>query len=189
MREGSTSLGALRRALRAANEAGAGTELLDLEQLRLPFYEPGKALDDYGPEVGRLVEAVRGADALLVSTGAYHGMLAGVTKNALDFLQSLSGDERPYLDGKVVGVISTAGGDQAAVRAADALVDIAHALRATVAPLIVAIPKAWQLFEGGAITDEGYGARLDNLGRLVVETAARFALEPAREPQLVRNAA
>jgi multimeric flavodoxin WrbA len=34
LREGSTSLGALRRALSAADEAGAEVELLDLRQLR-----------------------------------------------------------------------------------------------------------------------------------------------------------
>ncbi len=36
LREGSSSLGALRRALAAAGEAGAQTELLDLRGLDLP---------------------------------------------------------------------------------------------------------------------------------------------------------
>ena len=42
LREGSTSLGALRRALGTATEAGAETELLDLRELNLPVYEPGR---------------------------------------------------------------------------------------------------------------------------------------------------
>lgn len=186
MREASTSLGALRRALEAAGSAGAETELLDLRELRLPFYEPGKELEEYGPEVERFVEAVRGADALLVSTGAYHGTLAGVTKNALDFLQFLSGGERPYLDEKVVGLIATAGGDQAAMHAVDALVHTVHALRGTVAPLVVAIPKAWRHADGGEMTDGDYAARLEKLGRLVVRTADRFA---AGEEQIMRTVA
>ena len=70
LREGSTSLGALRRALSAAEEAGAETVLLDLRELGLPMYEPGRPLDGYGPEVRRFVEEARGADALIVSTGA-----------------------------------------------------------------------------------------------------------------------
>jgi FMN reductase len=172
LREGSASLGALRRALAASADAGAETELLDLRELDLPMYEPGRALEEYGPSVERLVEALRGADGILVSTAAYHGTLAGVTKNALDFAQFLSGGEHPYFDGKVVGLISTAGGEQAGANSTGALVDVVHSLRGVVAPLVVSIPKAWQRADGsGEITDELYGRRLDTLGVLVVDLA------------------
>ena len=185
LREGSTSLGALRRALGAAEEAGAETELLDLRELRLPMYEPGRPLEDYGDNVRGFVEALREADALLLSTAAYHGTLAGVTKNALDFAQFLGRDERPYFDGKVVGLISTAGGDQAATNANGAMVHTVHALRGVVAPLMVAVPKAWQRSDDdGNITDEGYAKRLDGLGRLVVELAAKVG-EPSRRAEPV----
>src|SRR5215208_1316189 len=50
LREGSTSLLALKKALRAAEEAGATTELLDLRELDLPLYEPGKPLEGCGEE-------------------------------------------------------------------------------------------------------------------------------------------
>ena len=187
LREGSTSLGALRRALGAAEEAGAETELLDLRELELPMYEPGRLLEDYGDNVRGFVEAVREADALLVSTAAYHGTLAGVTKNALDFAQFLGRDERPYFDGKVVGLISTAGGDQAATNANGAMVHTVYALRGVVAPMMVAIPKTWQRSdEEGNIIDDGYGERLDSLGRLVVDLAEKIgAGEPSRRAEPV----
>ena len=176
LREGSASLGALRRALAASAEAGAETELLDLRELDLPMYEPGKALDEYGPGVGRLVEGLRGADALLISTAAYHGTLAGVTKNALDFAQFLSGGDHPYFDGKVVGLISTAGGEQAGANATGALVHVVHSLRGVVAPLMVQVSKASRRADrSGDITDELYAKRLDSLGELVVDLAGRFA--------------
>ncbi len=172
LRGGSSSLGALRRALRAAEEAGGETELFDLRELNLPMYEPGRRLDAYGPEVRTLVEAVCAADALILSTAAYHGTLAGVTKNALDFTQFLARDERPYLDGRVVGLISTSGGERAAANTTDAMVHVVHALRGIVAPSMVTIPRAWQRSDGdGNITDENYGRRLDKLGKLVVEMA------------------
>ena len=172
LREGSSSLGALRRALDSAEDVGAEVELLDLRELALPMYEPGRPLDDYGPEVRRFVEAVRGADALILSTAAYHGTLAGVTKNALDFTQFLARDERPYFDGRIVGLISTAGGDQAATNANGAMINVVHALRGIVAPLMVTIPQAWRITDGdGNITDENQGGRLDQLGALVVELA------------------
>lgn len=183
LREGSTSLGALRQALQAAEEAGAGIELLDLRELDLPMYEPGKPLEEYGPEVERLVETIREADALLLSTAAYHGTLAGVTKNALDFAQFLARDEKPYLQDKVVGLIATAGGDLAGANATAAMVHAVHALRGTVALLTVAIPQAWKRTDaGGNVTDADYGGRLDKLGHLVVEMAAR--LKPQAEPEM-----
>ncbi len=174
LREGSSSLGALRRALDSAEDVGAEVELLDLRELALPMYEPGRPLDDYGLEVRRFVEAVREADALILSTAAYHGTLAGITKNALDFAQFLARDERPYFDGRIVGLISTAGGDQAATNANGAMINVVHALRGIVAPLMVAIPRAWRITdEDGNITDENQGGRLDQLGALVVELAER----------------
>ena len=186
LREGSASLGALRRALGAARDAGAETELLDLKELGLPMYEPGRPLAEYGDGAQKLVGAMRGADALILSTAAYHGTLAGVTKNALDFAQFLSRDERPYFDGKVVGLIATAGGEMAGANTTGALVNVVHALRGTVAPLMVAVPQAWRRSDrDGNITDDGYGGRLDNLGRLVVDLASKLAPE---EPVLRASA-
>ena len=180
LREGSSSLGALRRALAAAEGAGAQTELLDLRALELPMYEPGRALEEYGPGVRRLVGGLRGADAVLISTAAYHGTLAGVTKNALDFAQFLSGGERPYFDGKVVGLISTAGGEQAGVNATGAMVDVVHALRGVVAPLMVSVSKSRQhTDDSGNVTDELYGRRLDSLAELVVDLAGGLAARNA----------
>ena len=175
LREGSTGLLALEEALRAAEEAGATTELLDLRELDLPLYEPSKPLEEYGENVQNLVEAMRGADALLWSTAAYHGTLAGVTKNALDFAQYLARDERPYLEDRVVGLIATAGGGMAAVNAINAMVNAIHALRGVAAPLSVPVTQSWKAFdEEGNIRDEGVTGRLESLGGLVVEMAAKL---------------
>ena len=174
LREGSSSLGALRRAPGAAEEAGAETELPDL-----PMYRPGRPLEDYGDGVLRFVEAVRGADAIMIGTAAYHGTLAGLTKNAPDFVQFFGRDELPYFDGRVVGLISTRRLSAALTNANAALV---HALRGVVAALMAGIPKARQRSDAeGNITDEGYGGRLDRLGGLVVDLAEKIgAEEPSR---------
>jgi FMN reductase len=190
LREGSGSLGALRRALAAAEAAGAETELLDLRELDLPIYVPGLTIEEYGPGVERLVGAMREADALILSTAAYHGTLAGVTKNALDFTQFLSGGEHPYFDGKVVGLISTAGGEQAGTNANAAMVDVVHALRGVVAPLMVALPRAWKVTDDeGNVTDDGYGERLDRLGRLVVDLGDRLSEDGARDAGMLAGVA
>jgi len=154
------------------------------------MYEPGRALQEYEPEAEQFVEALRGADAVLLSTAAYHGTLAGVTKNALDFAQFMARDEEPYLQDKVVGLIATAGGDLAGANAVAAMVHAVHALRGTVAPLTVAIPQAWKQANGdGDISDKGYGERLDKLGRLVIEMTARLRPEVEPEAQSLRASA
>lgn len=175
LREGSTGLRALEEALVAAEEAGATTELLDLRELDLPMYEPGKPLEEYGEGVERLVEAMRRADAMLWSTAAYHGTLAGVTKNALDFAQFMGRDEKPYLQDKVIGLIATAGGGMGAVNAISAMVNVVHALRGVAAPLSVPVTQSWKAFdEEGKVRDEGVARRLESLGRLVVEMATKL---------------
>ena len=184
LRENSSSLGALKRVLQAAEESGADIELLDLRELNLPMYVPGKKLDDYDENVEWFLAGIRDADALVISTGAYHGTLAGVTKNALDFTQFLAQDENPYLAGKVVGLVATAGGDQAATNAIGALTHVVHALRGIVAPLMVPVPKAWQISDReGNITDDNYGGRLDNLGELVVDLTSRIRTDEFAEEQ------
>ena len=175
LRDGSKGLRALEEALRAAEEAGATTELLDLRELDLPMYEPGKPLEEYGASVERLVEAMRGADALVWSTAAYHGTLAGVTKNALDFTQFMARDEKPYLQDKVVGLVATAGGGMAAVNTINAMVNVVRALRGVAAPLSVPIQQSWKASdEEGNVRDEGVTKRLGGLGRLVVEMATKL---------------
>ena len=175
LRDGSKGLRALEEALRAAEVAGATTELLDLRELDLPMYEPGKPLEEYGASVEKLVEAMRGADALVWSTAAYHGTLAGVTKNALDFTQFTARDEKPYLQDKVVGLVATAGGGMAAVNTINAMVNVVRALRGVAAPLSVPIQQSWKASdEEGNVRDEGVTKWLGGLGRLVVEMATKL---------------
>ncbi len=85
--------------------------------------------------------------------------------------------------------ISTAGGDQAAANANAAMVHVVHALRGIVAPLMVGIPKSWQHSEGGEITDESYGKRLDDLGQLVVDLAGKLKLDEETAGDICRSSA
>lgn len=180
LRRNSTSLEALRIALVSAEASGATTELLDLNMLRLPMYEPDRALDDYDDNVRRFIETARRADAMIWSTAGYHGTMVGATKNALDMLEFLSDSEPPYLHERVVGLIATAGGELASVNAINAMVHTVHALRGTVAPLMVAIPGASRVFDKqGNLLDQKWRGKLEQLGRVVVENARAFQLAQA----------
>lgn len=101
----------------------------------LPIYgdpERDAASDD-------LIEAVRAADCLVIGTPGYHGSLSGLVKNALDHLEPLRDDRRPYLDGRAVGIIVTASGWQACGTTLVAVRSSVHALRGWPTPLGVTV--------------------------------------------------
>ncbi|MFA9199773.1 MAG: NADPH-dependent FMN reductase, partial [Cypionkella sp.] len=108
---GSSTEQALRLATAAAEAAGAEVTVFGGDYLRaLPHYRG----EGYGIEDGAaFVEAVRQADGVIVSAPGYHGSISGLVKNALDYLEDLAKDPRPYLDGRAVGLIAIGGGDQA----------------------------------------------------------------------------
>ncbi|SFJ77998.1 NADPH-dependent FMN reductase [Amycolatopsis sacchari] len=170
LRAGSQSERALRIALAGAEEAGARTQAITGSELVLPFYDSG--IPERTPEAERLVEAVRGADGLIIVSPGYHGALSGLVKNALDYLEDLRPDTRPYLDGRGVGLIAVAFGWQAAVTTLDQLRTITHALRGWPTPLGGAINSAEVKFdEAGGASEEKVVNTLRLIGRHVTEFA------------------
>lgn len=179
----SSSLAALKIALKGAAEGGARTELFDLRELELPMFAPGA---DTPESVRRLCEAVYEADGLLWSSPLYHGTISGVFKNALDWLELL-GDRRPaYLTDKVVGLISTAGGTQG-LQAINTMEFIVRALRGWSAPLVIPIPQAWRVFDDeGKMSDPKIAEQLRSLGREVTRAARQFKVGVITTPDVER---
>ncbi|WP_033287813.1 NADPH-dependent FMN reductase [Amycolatopsis jejuensis] len=136
-RPGSSSERALRAALDLAERAGAETHLLAAGDLELPVYAPERGALD--PRAARLVDLVRRADGVIVASPGFHGGPSGLLKNALDHLEELREDERPYLDGRAIGCIVCAAGWQATATTLAALRSTAHALRGWPTPLGVTI--------------------------------------------------
>lgn len=168
----STSEAALAAALAAARMRGADTDLLSLRDLRLPFYEPDWPLSAYPMGVMRLLCAMRRADVVLISTPGDQGTLAGITKNALDFLAFLHDTDPPYLGDKFVGLIATANSETTAHNALHALVNIVQARNGLLLPLRVPIPYADKVIDvDGRVVDVHVARRLAELGTLAVEYA------------------
>lgn len=172
LRSNSLSYIALQIAAEAASKAGAIVESLSLYELDLPMYKPDTVLSDYGKNIAQLIEAVRHADGILLSTGAYHGTLAGATKNALDFVQFASGDENPYFHNRAVGLIAVAGGEMAAAHTLTTLTHSVHSLRGIVVPLAVPIMQGWKKFKNGELQDSQTQERLEMLGKETVRIAS-----------------
>jgi FMN reductase len=161
---------ALRIALEGAALAGAKTTLVSGTDLVLPFYDP--AVHERAPVATRLVEELRAADGVVLVSPGYHGTISGLVKNALDYIEDLRDDPRPYLDGRAVGCVAAARGWQAAVTTLTSLRSIVHALRGWPTPLGAAVNSAQVTFGAdGECSDEKVAATLRTIGSQVVEFA------------------
>src|SRR5262249_56688723 len=129
------------------------------------------------------VDALREADGVVLVSPGYHGTVSGLVKNALDYVEALRADSRPYLDGRAVGCVAMALGWQATVTTLTALRSIVHALRGWPTPLGAAINSAQVTFaEDGTCSDPDTASRLHVIGHQVVE----FALATARSRERSR---
>lgn len=145
-RPGSTSEQALIKALGAAAAAGARTEIFGgAFMASLPIYNPHEPRAD--PEVTRFLKSVHRADGVIVATPGYHGSISGLVKNALDSLEGLRDDPRPYFDGRAVGCIVAASGAQACGSTLAALRSVVHALRGWPTPFGAALNTGAGLFD------------------------------------------
>lgn len=136
----STTGRALGRALALAAERGARTTLLTGDAIDFPNFEPGSTGGD--AQVDAFVAALRDADGIVIGSPGYHGTFSGLVKNALDHVELMAKDDRPYFHDLPVGLIATAAGWQAAVSTLIGLRSVTHALRGWPTPLGVAINTA-----------------------------------------------
>lgn len=135
LRSRSSTESALRIVLQHAETLGAKTTLIAGNALVMPLYSGNGALE---ANAASLIESLRHADAIAISSPGYHGSVSGVVKNALDYCEELRDDRRPYFDGRSVACIAGAAGAQAAVQTLATLRGITHALRGWPTPLGIA---------------------------------------------------
>jgi FMN reductase len=166
--EASSTERALRHALTAAAEQGARTKLFAAAALDLPMYSVDRSRRT--PAAIALVEALAQADGVIIATPGYHGGISGLVKNALDYVEDLRDDARPYLDGRAVGCIVCAYGAQATTTTLVSLRSTVHALRGWPTPLGVAINSAQTTFsDTGVAADDPCAQQLTTLSRQVVD--------------------
>lgn len=166
LRPESTTGRLLAAALAMAEARGARTTLLTGDAIAFPHYEPDNV--EGHAAIGRYLDALRSADAVIVGSPGYHGTLSGLVKTALDYVEQLRADERVYFDGLPVGLIATAAGWQAAVSTLQALRTITHSLRGWPTPMGLAINTAEPgdaIARCGGSMDVMVGQIFDFLGR------------------------
>jgi FMN reductase len=174
LRSNSSTERALRHCLEAVERQGGRTKLYCGADIELPMYNPHDPARTR--EAVQLIEALREADAVIVSSPGYHGGVSGLVKNALDYIEDMRADSRVYLDNKPWGCISCAYGWQAAVGTLNQLRGIGHALRAWPTPLGVAINSADQIWDdAGELIDSTVVNQLEMLASQLLTFARSTA--------------
>ena len=173
MRPGSSTERALAIAADAVRDEGAEVVTFDGNYIaHLPHYRGPQWTETMG---GELIEAVRQADGILLASPGYHGTVSGMVKNAIDYLEELANDRRPYLEGRPVGLIVTAFGHQAANSGMTTLRTIAHSLRGWPTPFGAALKVSADSFcENGSCLDAAMKSQLQLVGRQVAQAAGRL---------------
>jgi FMN reductase len=172
---GSQSDRVLRSVLTAVEKLGAEVSVYSGFDLDLPPYHSGAVVPD---SVAEYIAAVRQADAVVITSPGYHGTISGLVKNALDYLEELRGDDRPYLDGRAVGLVAVARGWQASVSTLATLRQVVHALRGWPTPLGLAINSSATTFdESGYTSDDSVAGSITVLARQLVDFAENWSLQ------------
>jgi len=179
---GASTEKALQLALRAANSEGAEIKMFGGATLaELPHYlSPTSKTSPAGQE---LVNAVRMANGLIIASPGYHGSVSGLVKNAIDYLEETAKDDRAYLDGVPVGLISTAFGAQSASYTLATLRSIVHTLHGWPTSIGAALNTSASIFQGTECTDAQASAELSTIGCQVFE----FAHMQMNNPLLFRT--
>lgn len=152
-----TPPGRLRRAvaeaLARAATAGAEVELIDLADRAIAPAD-GRPPAELGDDTAAVVEAIEGADAILLATPVYRGSLTGVLKNLLDHVPVEALERKP------VAIVAMGASQHHYLGAERHLRDILAFFGAEVLPVAAYLTSAD--FADGEPT-EGAAAELDAL--------------------------
>lgn len=173
----SRTLTCLKHALDGAAKAGAEIELINLNEFELPIYRPQLKPEEYKEAalIQEFLAKTAAADGLILACPAYHGTISGAFKNVVDYFEHLPRQPQPYLQGKIVGLISVGSGMIAAPNTLTALYHFSRAMRATIAPGSFPVANARKLFDKEAqLQDDRTIEQLIELGQEVVQLTTKM---------------
>ncbi|WP_424944501.1 NADPH-dependent FMN reductase [Aliiroseovarius crassostreae] len=158
LRKGSTNRMLLRNAARVFGEC----EFIEAD-LNLPLYDGDlEEAEGIPAPVMTLVNQIKAADAVIISTPEYNKMLTGVLKNALDWVSRVR--PQPW-EGKPVALMSAAAGRAGGERAQASLVAAMTPFqpRLVIGPEIAVAGSGKEFDEEGQLISERYEANLTSL--------------------------
>ena len=175
MTANSSSERVMRHVLAQCEARGAETICFDGNALDLPMYGYGTPRTD---KAIALIDALRRAEGVVIASPGYHGTVSGLIKNALDYIEDMAKDDRPYFEGRAVGLITVAAGWQATGTTLATLRSIVHALRGWPTPMAITVNSVMPVFAAdGSVSDATLLKQLDILAQQVVGFARMRALD------------
>lgn len=176
-----TAPGRLHRAVaEAVDRAGAArgvaglaeAELIDLAGRQVAFAD-GRPPDQLGDDTERIVDAIAGADAVLLATPVYRGSMTGALKNLLDHVPV------PALEGTPTAIVAMGGSDHHYLGVERHLRDVLAFFGAHVLP--TAVYLTGRDFTDG-VPSQGAAQQLDALITSATELARLLAQAPPLGP-------
>ncbi|MCF1422893.1 NADPH-dependent FMN reductase [Mangrovimonas futianensis] len=166
-RENATSERLTRYLYEQLQKQGVVVTVFKMADSGIPLFDV--SLQNTPKSVELMNHIFRDADVHIWITPLYHGSMTGVMKNCLDWLQYSANMPKPYLTGKLVGLMCWADGVQA-MQGINAMDSVAKALRAWTAPLSIPIQRNELFNEEGEISDK-YGKRVNMLIDLLLQSS------------------
>lgn len=169
MRPGSTSERLARHCGQLLQGLGVSTVVFPATALELPMYAPERAT--LHPVAQEFIRETQRCDGMVIASPGYHGGISGLLKNALDYIEELRTDARPYLHGRAVGCIVTAAGWQGANSTLAALRSVVHALRGWPTPLGVAVNSTQSLVDAAGELNPDIAHQLGIMAQQILQIA------------------
>lgn len=139
---------------------------IHLSDYQIPIFHP-RNTEPTPQSVLDFVEAFVTSDVQVWLTPLYHGGMAGVMKNALDWLELTSSNKPAYLTNKVVGLGCWSGGNQA-MQGVQAMDNVAKALRAWTLPYQISMNSS-DMYENNELANF-YKSKISLMVDLLVES-------------------
>ena len=106
-------------------------------------------------------------------------------KNALDYVEDMRADQRPYFDGRAVGIVVSAFGAQALGTTLVGVRSVVHALRGWPTPFAAALNSQNRPFENGMPSNAEVAGQLETVARQVYGFAlAQRVMREGRDASL-----
>lgn len=144
---------------------GISTQVFKLADSGIPLFD--LAITEIPESVKQMNQVFQDADVHIWLTPLYHGSMTGAMKNCLDWLEYSASAPKPYLTGKMIGLVCWADGTQA-IQGINAMDSVAKALRAWTLPLSVPI-KRDELFDTSENMTGGYQQKFQIMLQLLID--------------------
>ncbi|MEH1835561.1 MAG: NAD(P)H-dependent oxidoreductase [Nostoc sp.] len=153
-----------------AKAAGAEVTYIDLRDLPLPLYDEDLEAEEGLPANARTFKDLMiSHQGLLIASPEYNSSLTAVLKNAIDWASRPYPNEAPLaltaFVGKVASIMSASPGALGGLRGLVHLRSILGNIKVLVLPDQVAVPKAYEAFNGdGTLKDPKQQQSIEKLG-------------------------